>query len=67
MLTVINHFLFRQLKFFFLDTGIYNNDNTFNEYHFQKHMNIMQNTIDANEHDLEDKKNNLNTFFPPLH
>lgn len=48
--------------------GTYNNDNTFNEYHFQKHLNIIQNTIDVNDHEMDDKKNNaLNTFFPPLH
>jgi hypothetical protein len=47
------------------DTNTFVNDNTYNEYHFQKHLNVIQNNGD--EHDQDDKKNNSNSFFPPLH
>jgi|APCry1669189567_1035234.scaffolds.fasta_scaffold362723_1 hypothetical protein len=44
------------------------NDNTFSEYHFQKQMNLHNNTIEIKDHDLVDgKKSVSNTFFPPLH
>ncbi len=42
------------------------NDNTYNEYHFQKQMNL-HNTIDIKDHDLDGKKSVSNNFFPPLH
>jgi hypothetical protein len=58
-----NFFLILQKK----DTTTFVNDNTYNEYHFQKHLNTIQNNADGNEHDLDDKKNNSNSFFPPLH
>jgi len=43
------------------------NDNTFSEYHFQKQMNLHNNTIEIKDHDLDGKKSVSNTFFPPLH
>lgn len=49
--------------------GTFNNDNTFNEYHFQKQLNnIIQNAIE-DHYDLDESKNkskNLSSFFPPL-
>ena len=48
------------------DMGSNYNDNTYNEYHFQKQMNL-HNTIDIKDHDLDEKKSVSNTFFPPLH
>ena len=56
-----------ELILFNQDLGSNYNDNTFNEYHFQKQMNLHNTINDLKDHDLEEKKSVSNTFFPPLH